>query len=314
MILIKTLVWISLGVAAVAGAVFLLFPADHVEKIDRFPVLEGPYLGQTPPGQVPQRFAPDLLGTDLHAPPIFSPAGDEMYWRRMADEGSDDILWMRQQGGVWGQPEVVPFASRFFGSDSPFLSSDGKTLCFTSFRPRSLAGLFSNRESIWLVERTARGWSSARAFEALPSGSDLHWAFSVTDDGTLYYAEDGDIYTARIAGAEYQEPVPIGSPINTAGRDEMPFVASDGSYMLFTSDGHLKHLGNSDLYVSARRADGSWNAPIHLPAPINSRHQDIYPVVSPDGATLFFLSTRHGEHGAYWVDASVFLDLLEHAP
>jgi hypothetical protein len=42
-----------------------------------FPVLKGPYPGQTPPGKVPVRFAPDLIESEVHESPSFFPDGKE---------------------------------------------------------------------------------------------------------------------------------------------------------------------------------------------------------------------------------------------
>ena len=87
-------------------------------------------------------------------------------------------------------------------------------------------------------------------------------------------------------------------------------MAPDGSYMLFASDGHANYLGNIDLYLSIRQPDGAWGEPIHLDPPVNSMHQELYPTMSADGRYLFFLSTRGGQHGAYWVDGSVVTGLV----
>ena len=35
------------------------------EKKPEFPVVKGPYLGQKPPGMVPQIFAPGIISTDM---------------------------------------------------------------------------------------------------------------------------------------------------------------------------------------------------------------------------------------------------------
>ena len=281
-----------------------------MEPIEAFPEITGPYLGQTPPGRTPRRFAPSILGTDLHTPPIFSADGNSVYWRRMASDVCDDILRMNRENGVWQQPQVVSFASRAFGSDAPFLSPNEDRLYYTSFRPSTLTGLFASRESIWFVEARGDGWTSPRPLRLDGDDFTFHWAFSVAADGTVAFAYDGEIYTATHDDGRYASPLPLGPPINTHGRESMPFLSSDGSLLLFTSDGHPGHLGNGDLYVSEKRSDGSWAPPIHLPTPINSRHQDLYAAVSPDSRYLFFLSNRDGEHSAYWVDFSVVQGLL----
>jgi hypothetical protein len=49
-----------------------------------FPRLQGPYLGQKPPGMTPELFAPGLIaGIEEHQNCLtFSPDGKEIYWGR----------------------------------------------------------------------------------------------------------------------------------------------------------------------------------------------------------------------------------------
>jgi outer membrane protein OmpA-like peptidoglycan-associated protein len=58
-----------------------------------------------------------------------------------------------------------------------------------------------------------------------------------------------------------------------------------------------------DLMESQRQADGSWSAPVALPAPVNSAAHDKAPFLHPDGKTLFFASDRKPGGGGYdiWV-------------
>ena len=89
--------------------------------------------------------------------------------------------------------------------------------------------------------------------------------------------------------------------MNTAGGEEMPFVAPDGSYLLFARE--------FDLYVSFRKQDGSWADPASLGPEINSPAIDICPMVSADGKYLFFLSQRGGESHTWWVEAKAIENL-----
>ena len=38
------------------------------------------YFGQTPPGIIPEVFAPDIINHLAHSSPSFTPYGKEMYW------------------------------------------------------------------------------------------------------------------------------------------------------------------------------------------------------------------------------------------
>jgi len=299
----KLTLWVALGLVVVLGFVLCAQSgSDADDSSEDGLVVTELYLGETEPGRTPRAFARNIIGQDLHTPPIFSPDGASVYWCTM--EGGD-IEWMRFEDGAWRQREIIPFAadSPFpIYSDSPFLSADGERLYFNSWR--------AGHETIWFSDLTEAGWRSPEQlpFESTPPRS--HWGFSVTEDGTLYFASDGEIYVSEPDEGVYGTPQPIGSPISTSGREEMPYVAQDGSYMLFASLGRPGQLGDYDLYLSIRQPDDTWGEPILLPSPVNSASRDMYPTMSPDGEFLFYLSTRLGNPCAFWVDASVVTDQL----
>ena len=96
--------------------------------------LEGPYLGQKPPGPTRTTFAPGFVSTparELNA--TFTPDGDELYFTRRIDERMT-LMVSRQVEGVWTTPAVVGFSGVFADVD-PFVSRDGSRLYFSSKRP-----------------------------------------------------------------------------------------------------------------------------------------------------------------------------------
>ena len=77
----------------------------------KFPVLEGPYLGQKPPSAAPEVFAPGVVSTPAHEFSCsFTPDGNEFYFtRRDATLNTNVIMVARLRDGVWTEPAVVPF-------------------------------------------------------------------------------------------------------------------------------------------------------------------------------------------------------------
>lgn len=51
------------------------------------------------------------------------------------------------------------------------------------------------------------------------------------------------------------------------------------------------------IIAAAAAAFGAWQTPVNLGPPVNSAYGDWYPVVTRDGATMFFVSTRPGGYG-----------------
>ncbi|MGD8794834.1 MAG: hypothetical protein PVF47_19955 [Anaerolineae bacterium] len=291
-----------LVLAVVAG--WLIFPPESIDAGADFPRVAGPYLGQTPPGASAERFAPGIVGRELHTAVVFSPDGQEAYWRAMGEE-VNEIVVSRLEGDRWSPPQVAPFASRFFDSDDPCFSPDGERLFFTSWRPLAWHRVFEQKERIWYVERTARGWSRPKPVGPAVNEMELHWQVSVSAGGTLCFASEGDIYCAPFEDEQYQLPERLDGTINTTDKEGHPFLAPDESYLIFSSSGGAGGMGDYDLYVSVHNPDDSWGEAKNLGAGVNSRYQELYPVVSPDGSYLFFLSNRAGAHDVYWVDFEV---------
>jgi hypothetical protein len=72
---------------------------------DEMPVLEGPYLGQTPPGLTPEVFAPGIISTDSWEYGVFfAPGMQKLYWIREAKTGSEskqEFVVFEQKNNKW---------------------------------------------------------------------------------------------------------------------------------------------------------------------------------------------------------------------
>ena len=80
---------------------------------DDFPVLKGPYLGQKPPGSIPEIFAPGIVSTEENRELggcAFSPDGKECYFTR-AIENDWVIFFTRWENEGWTVPEPVKFSA-----------------------------------------------------------------------------------------------------------------------------------------------------------------------------------------------------------
>lgn len=182
----------------------------------------------------------------------------------------------------------------------PVISADGKRLYDMSLRDLHGQAADSTSESIWVADRTGTGWGEPRPLDQAVNALPHHGQFAVDKDGGVYFSSNWrgarGLFYARLVKGRHEEPLPIGPTINVNGSEGTPFVAPDGSYLLFSRD--------RDIWVSFRGPDGSWNTPIALSPPTNSPAREDCPVVSPDGRFLFFM--RGG--ALMWVDASVIQD------
>ena len=102
--------------------------SKSVNKLDTADTLSYQYFGQSPPGNIPEVFAPDIISIDGRKERSFtiSPNGDEIFFCK-ADFPNSKIYQMVKTDTGW----TVPFLAEFIKNDSatePAFSPDGKTL------------------------------------------------------------------------------------------------------------------------------------------------------------------------------------------
>lgn len=123
------------------------------------------------------------------------------------------------------------------------------------------------------------------------------------DEKWLYFASDregtlgqSDIYRVGIFGnGNYSTPENLGKGINTAGRENFPFISSD-NYLFFSSDG-LPGLGGLDIFVAKINENGTIGEPVNMGMPINSSYDDFSFYINGSGANGFLSSNRPGGKG-----------------
>jgi len=261
------------------------------------PQLRTAYLGQEPPGMIPEVFAPGIVSLpDFNEySGAFSPDGSEYYFYRFSDNTQAQLLFSETIDGGWSTPEALPFTDGY-GAFEPHLTLDNERLYFMWLHPLppgepDLPGYF-------FVERTQDGWSE-------PEYAGQGMFLSSSRDGQLYTTDmssrnaDGRTYLVRLGTVDGRfteyERLPIEPP---RGNPAHPCIAPDGSYLLFDVES-----GNY-LYVSFRNEDGDWGEPIDLTEHgLDPRAGGAY--VSPDGRYLFFSL----DQDIWWVDIA-FIELL----
>lgn len=278
---------------------FAAAPTIHAQQSE-FPKLTGSYLGQKPPGKTAEPFGLNIAGLhqNLHSAMIFSPDGKEAYWKPGWNP-RDPILMSRLENGRWTAPKVAAFSAPDQGDDSPFISPDGKKLFFISQRQER------GKVVIWVMERLGEGWSEPKPLPIVVESARIHWQLSVDRKynicfGGRYGAETGDIYIAKHENGHYTEPVKLGPAVNKAEEyNYSPFVAPDGSYLLFTRSQEPPRL-----YISYRQKDGTWTPARDLSGILKSNASQ-NPFVTAEGKYLIF--TIGGR--IHWVDAGFIEEL-----
>ena len=290
--------------------------------------LTGPYLGQKPPGSVPELFMPGLISThDMNHCVSFLEAGRVCVYS-IAGKGTFSLY---ETNGRWTRPEIVPWRNDQ-GSTDFTVGPDGHTVFFQSRRPTTPVD--ENLESnTWKVEWTGDGWGEPVPLPQPANTAEYHELYpSVAPDGSVYFfavsrpdSRTGDIYRSRFVDDEYLEAERLPAPINSDYYEVDPVIAPDGSYLLFGSGRPGGH-GLLDLYVSFLREDGRWTHPVNAGPELNPFSIPTRMSITPDGEYYFFPSRREtevskgeevvtpdierwGDYDVYWMDTSFAADL-----
>ncbi len=274
----------------------VLFHAGASCQTDQkgFPDLTGPYLGRTPPEKTSEIFAPGVISTGLDESSIaFTPDGKECFWT-IKFSSLETIVTSRLENGKWTEPEVAPFAGRYFDG-WPAIRPDGERMFFHSSRPANdAASGITAQFNIWYVDKTATGWTEPALVNAPVNGSENTTCPSVTKEGTLYVSRRFKDMTemicrAKLIDGKYGEPEILPAAINTGEYNFHAFVAPDESYLVMPAFGRDDAIGGGwNYYVSFNKGQNDWSELINLGGKVNSAFCLGTPSLSCDGKYFFF--------------------------
>ena len=252
---------------------------------DKPSVLEGPYVGQKPPGLTPKAFAPsDRSPEHRDHSGFFTPDMKEFYFtRRNNKDRKWSLVVFKSENNQWRESLVGPRVGR------PILTPDGKTM--------HLGKRY--------MERTESGWSEVKSLGPLFEDFRIMRLMS-SSNGTYYFdtaTESDPIRYSRLIDGKHEKPKAVN--IDFGDWNAHPFIAPDESYLIWDEQGENGY-GGSDLFISFRQKDNSWGAAINLGDTINTSANEGGATVTPDGKYLFFNRFISNENaGMHWVDAQI---------
>ncbi|MFH0777498.1 MAG: hypothetical protein V2A71_02595 [Candidatus Eisenbacteria bacterium] len=208
--------------------------------------------------------------------------------------------------GVWTKPAIVPFVENQL-SFEPLVTPDGKKLYFSSGKP--IPGQTGPPMNILYVEREGDEWGAPKNPGA-PFNPAQTMYVSSTLDGTIYTTDISEgpgtecIAVLRRVEGKYQKLERLGAPINAGAQNMYPFIAPDGSYLLFAARRPSEKI-NSVLFIAFKKPDASWSEPLAIDVGMKAS----LPFVTHDGKFLFFTGGEQGKSDIYWVSAKIIEEL-----
>lgn len=130
--------------------------------------------------------------------------------------------------------------------------------------------------------------------------NDLYYVILAMEGPDSYGGKDL-YYSVKTLGNQYSKPINMGPVINSAYDESAPKFSQNNRRLYFASD-RPDGYGKKDIYMSVRLdySLGAWSDPELLEAPINSEHNDSYPLMMNNGRNMIFTSDRSGTSDIYY--------------
>ena len=278
----------------------------------------------------PMNLGPTVNSSADEFDPGISSDGLELYFHSARPGGYGPLdIWVTRRSTTkdeWGETVNIGQAVNSSSYDEcPFISPDGLTLYFNSYRP----GGYGNFD-LWVTTRPTKEdpWGPPENLGPIinTSGGEAHPYISA-DGLSLYFAGaagpmdtprnggygGGDIWlTTRITKTdEWSPPQNLGATINSSVYDAAPCISADGLMLFFHSE-RPGGYGTHDIWVARRKTpDDTWEEPFNLGPPVNSSYGAGGPALSGDGKTLYFISGRPGGSGAWDLWQSSIIPIVD---
>ena len=247
---------------------------------------------------------PPINSQDFDGGPSLSADGLTLYFVTDRDIVTGGDIWTatrRSAAEPFGQPRNLGSPVNSAADEgSPAISADGLDL----FYDRAPDGrIFEARRSIAtapfgkpvIVDLVCSGCRDG--FPAV--SSDALQLYFCSDRAGGYGGDDVWMATRASTSSPFEPPVNVGPAVNSAANDCEPTISTDGRELFFGSD-RKGGSGGDDIWVSSRSSPAQpFRKTVNAGREVNSGFSDQRPYLSPDGATLLFMSDRPGGLGSF---------------
>jgi outer membrane protein OmpA-like peptidoglycan-associated protein len=261
--------------------------------------------------QNPVDFKPVNLGSGVNTEadesmPSLTVDGKYLYFTRHFGDGmyqDEDIFMSLNTSAGFAAATSIGAAinTEQYVEGAQSISPNGKYLFFTSAdRPDGLG-----RADIYMARKVGDQWERSNNIGAPINTPGYETQPCISANGKeLYYAgiramgKGGtDIWVSKLNdNGTWSQPQSVGDNINTMYDEMRPFIHPDGNTLYFSSRGHAG-MGNFDVYMSKRQADGSWGVPVNLGYPINTAGDELGLFVTADGCKAYYASEQKDSKG-----------------
>ncbi|MFT3981885.1 MAG: OmpA family protein [Ferruginibacter sp.] len=251
-------------------------------------------------GIVNYTFSPVNLGPEINTDaleyfPSLTIDGQKIIFTRRVNS-DEDFYESENVNGKWSKAQPVGGKiNTNFNEGAQSISQDGDLFIFTGCNYPEGEGscdlyiAYKTKNGSWTEPQNMGTTINTEFWESSPSLSP--------DKRQLYFSSNRpgglggkDIWVStRQSNGRWGAPENLGPLINTKADEGCPFIHADNQTLYFNSNGH-EGYGMTDLFLSRKKADASWDTAVNLGYPINTIDDEGSLIVSSDGKTAYFAS------------------------
>jgi hypothetical protein len=109
-----------------------------------------------------------------------------------------------------------------------------------------------------------------------------------------------DVWLSEFTGRRWEKGKTLGESINTEEPEMAATCTPDGQTLFIARLPTIEPgFGGLDIYMAKKLPTGDWSIPVNLGPTINTQYDEMFPIISADGKTLYFASQGHKSMGGY---------------
>lgn len=188
------------------------------------------------------------------------------------------------------------------------IDADETTLFYSSKQLQSYGVLLDidgfKMADVYSSKWNGKQWGTGERLQSPINSGMVEDIVGISPDGEnllfFFNNEKGfnDIFISHKEKKQYSRPELLSLTVNSDQAEEAASISPDGQWIFFSSN-RAGGFGGFDIYYARRLPNGEWSNPMNAGPNINTKYNDNYPYIAPDGTTFFFSSQGHNSMGGY---------------
>jgi len=192
---------------------------------------------------------------------------------------------------------------------NPYVNRKETEMYFSSKRTGNIGNLVDydgyNTADVFISENKYGVWGKSKRLVTTINTPLVEETCGLSADGSylFMFIDNLDIKMQACVsvkeGRSFSKLRALGSNVNTSKASATAVTITSDKKIIFFAIAAEGGQGGSDIYMSKLLPTGQWGPAENIGDDINTKYDEDYPYLAPDGKTLYFASTGHNSMGGF---------------